>query len=657
MARILHGDFETRSACNLKNAGADVYAKHETTDIMCLGYAFDDEAPKVLRYGEALPQEIRDHISSGGIFTAHNAAFELAIWNHVCVKKYGWPPLSIEQTRCTMAMAYAMGMPGALEKAAAALGIDQQKDMVGNRIMMQLSLPKEILADGSPVFRDDPDKFKIMMAYCAQDIVVEQAICKRLPQLNEFEQRLWNLDQKINERGIQIDTPAVESALKIVEAEKMRLDKKMREVTDSQVATCNATMQLTRYLESLGINCDGVAKSDVIDLLERDDLPRDIRTALELRQEAAKTSTAKLKPMLSRAGLDGRIRNSHQYHGSNTGRWAGRGLQLQNFPRPALPQQDIDEIVDGLSIGIVSDKTIREKHGSVMAALSSCLRGFITAKEGHELIACDFSAIEARVLPWLAGEEKVLEVFREGKDIYKYAAGEIYGKKETEVTKEERQIGKVASLALGYAGGIGAFKIMAKNYQVKVSDTTAESIKSAWREKHSKIVKYWYDLERAAESAIRNPGHKFEAGSAEARVTYMKKGSFLFCHLPSKRALCYPYAKIEEIVTPWGSFKESIVYSYVDSLTNKWTKGPTYGGSLAENCTQAVARDILAETLMRLEEKGLQTVMHVHDEVVLEVPKNTVKVEEIEQLISIPPAWAANLPLDAEGWVGLRYRK
>ena len=658
---ILHIDFETYSACDLRSAGLANYAADPSTGVHCMAYATDDGVVDLWVPGMMSP-DCLELIESGALVYAHNAAFELAVWNQIMAPRYGWPTLLPEQCRCTMAMAYAMALPGALENAAPALNITQRKDAAGKRIMLKWCRPRMDGTFWKP--EDDPEQFKALCDYCVQDVEVERALTKRIFNLSDPEQKLWALDYKINQRGIRVDLPAIDKAIALVNQEKKRLDQEMLLVTGGSVGKCTEVALMVQWIRLQGVEVPGLAKADVLDALSGE-LPDNVRRALELRKEAAKSSTAKLLAMKERASEDGRVRGAHQFHGASTGRWAGRGVQLQNLPRGrGLKPKAIQELIDLFN----NPEKLDMFYGPVMDAVADGIRGMIIPAPGHDFIAMDFSSIEARGLAWLAGEDHVLRTFASGEDIYKAAASRIYSVPIPEVTKDQRQIGKVATLALGYGGGVGAFQSMARNYSIVIADDEADQIKLAWRAAHPNIKNYWFDLEHAGIDALRTGG-THTAGPVGREVAFRKKGSFLWCRLPSGRVLCYPYPEVRAMETPWGE-KDSLTYMTVVSnikakvqpdpaASSNWKRIATYGGSLAENVTQAVARDLLAEAMIRLESNGFSIVAHVHDEVVVEVETrcDTHTLSRIEGLMAEVPTWATGLPLAAEGWRGTRYRK
>jgi DNA polymerase len=672
-------DFETFSEIDLNKSGLHNYATDLSTGVHCLSYGPDPEHIKTWVEGEPFPQDLADHIEAGGIITAWNAAFEWSIWNLCCVRKYGWLPLPIGQVRCSMVRAYAMALPGALDDAAPALGVDQRKDAVGHRIMLQLAKPKK---DGTMWRRDEAslDKFIALYAYNKQDVRTELACLERLMELSPSESILWELDHRINNRGVMCDLASVDKAIEIIQPEQKRLNAEMLRVTGGVVGACTEVQMLGKWIKSQGVEMDGLAKADVIDALAEGedengettpaDLPPQVRRVLELRQEAAKSSTAKLVAMREKASADGRIRNVHQFHAASTGRWAGRGVQLQNFPRPRLGTKFSD--IEGMFAQLDNKDMFDFFYGPSVPAISDCLRGMLIAGEGNELVACDFSQIEARALPWLAGQDDVLEVFRTHGKIYEHAASGIYHVPMEEVNWFQRLVGKVSILALGYGGAVGAFQSMAKNYNVKVPDAEADEIKTNWRQANQKTVKYWYALERAALDAMESTG-VYAVGPAGRQVKFRKAGSFLWMLLPSNRALCYPYPEIRTVTTPWGAEKEALTFMTVLDMTQKkkskvlpdpnargkWQRVSTHGGPLAENATQGFCRDLLATAMTEIEAEDISVVFHVHDEPVAEVAKFRAQyaLKRMIEIMSATPSYAPGLPLAAEGWHGLRYRK
>ncbi|VWC95516.1 DNA polymerase I [Burkholderia lata] len=690
---ILHIDFETYSACELRDRGLHNYATDPTTGVHCMAFAFDDGdvqlwTPKD-EWGlfDNATGFVDMHVQSGGLVYAHNAPFELAIWNNVMVKRYGWPPLKPEQVRCTMAMCYAMSLPGALANAAPALGIEQRKDQAGARVMMKLAKPRDVKPEG-PIFwtpADAPVDFEKLYAYCRQDVEVERALHHRLMELSDYEQRVWQLDYRINERGVLVDIASIDKAIALVAAEQKRLNAEMLRVTGGVVGACTEVQLLVKWIRTQGVAIKGLAKADVLDALSGD-LPPAVEAALRLRKEAAKSSTAKLTAMKDRASADGRVRGTKQYHGANTGRWAGRGMQTDNYPRPrrGIKPKHIEDII----VHLHDRDYVDLMYGPVLDALSDSLRGMIVAPADHDVLAADFSNIEGRVLAWLAGEEWKLQAFRDydagvGPDIYKLTYSTSFNVPIESVDDNDRQIGKVEELAFGFGGGVGAGQNMARVYGVNAPDETVDAWKRAWRAKHPMIADtwqngvrvsgYWGDLEEAAIKATLTGGRAWTAGATGRQVMFKRAGSFLWCRLPSGRVLCYPYPEIRQVETPWGASKEALTYmTELDSTARKkakvlddpnakgnWCRISTYGGSLAENVTQAVARDLLADALLRLEDAGFPVVMHIHDEAVVEIATqcDDATLACVEKLMVETPAWAKGLPVTAEGWRARRYRK
>lgn len=688
---VCHIDFETRSAVDLKKAGVYVYAEHPSTSVICAAYAFDDGPVSLWHAGLEPPIELLEHVIKNGEFAAWNAAFERIIWRDVLVGRMGWTAApTLDQWRCVMAEGYAMSLPGTLDGASQALGLETTKDMGGHRLMLQMSRPRSIADDGTITWWEDEARLSRLYDYCRNDVVVEREIEKRVLRLRKEERAVWTLDQRINDRGVQIDRPLCLASKTIVKDALRALDAEMRSVTGGAVPACSNVSALLAYLRGLGVAVESVAKDQIADLLILD-LPPTARQALLLRREAAKTSTAKLDAMLNRRNADGRMRGNLQYHGAGTGRWAARGAQLQNLPRPSGPNADrMDVVLRVLETG--DAETTTALLDAPMQAVSDAIRGMVHAADGNDLISADFSNIEGRGVAWLAGEDSKLERFRDfdagtGPDIYLVAAAGIYNVPIADA-KPYRQVGKVAELALGYQGGPGAFAKMAAGYNVKVDKAfgpvwesasdenrdkavsawesrgkkagmardgwlASELIKLAWRQVHPNIVALWHGLESAAVAAVETPGSIQRHG----HIAYRSSGSFLFCRLPSGRCICYPFPRIERKVMPWGKTANVLLYKAVDQFTKKWGDKAFYGGLAAENVTQAVSRDAMAEAMIRLEKAGYPVVITIHDEVVCEQPIGFGSVQEFNELMSELPEWARGFPIAAAGWRGPRYKK
>ena len=649
----MYFDSETRSTVDLRKTGVYPYAEHSTTDINIAGYCIGNRRVQVWHRGTPCPSEITDHVTGGGLVIAHNAQFDRTIWNKIAVERYGWPELYLSQTRDTMAMCYALSLPGSLDGAAKALDLPIGKDKEGSRLCQQMSKPRKILPDGCITWWDDDGRMQRLVDYCVRDIEVLRVLYENIRPLSGAEQKLWELDQRVNNRGIQLDITAVDDALIIVEETKVLYNDCLHETTSGAVPTVGSVKALVSWLFEQGVCTESVDKETVIELLAGD-LPDVAREALIIRQEAGMSSVAKLNAMKKSVCDDGRIRGTMQYHAATTGRWGGRLVQVQNLPRGNLKPADVESAISIFSLHDV--KRVETLFGSPLKAVSSCIRGMIIAPLDKDLAVCDYSSIEARVLPWLAGEDlngPNLKAFAAGLDIYKVAATGIYNVSYEQVTKDQRFVGKIAVLALGYQGGVVAFQSMARQYGVEISTAKAESIRDAWRWANPIIKRYWEQLEYAAINAVKNKGQMFWVG----KIAFQHSGRYLGCRLPSGRWIVYLYPRIVQKKTPWGAIKEAVGFSGVDSMSKKWTLQHTYGGKLAENVTQAVARDIMAYSFTVIEAAGLPIVMHVHDEIVCEVPTGSITQVEFENLMRQTPSWAEGLPIDVEGWIGKRYRK
>lgn len=664
---MIHIDFETRSTVDLKKTGVYPYMAHESTDVWCAAYCVDDGPVKHWVPGDPVPEDILAH--KDGEFFAHNAAFERQVFKYIMGPRYGWPVPDVSQWRCTMVMAYAAGLPGALGDAAPAAGLDMRKDTVGARVMMQMCRPRTVSPEGVPTWWDDKSKLDTLIAYCKQDVEVERQLHKRLRPLSDSEQKLWQLDQIVNDRGVLVDEDMARAALKIVDAAQKALDLRMKVATNYEVSKCSNRNEILRWVRSQGVECDKLNKAALEELLSEDDpLPPHVRNVLEIRKEASLASVAKIDTLLNgMSPEDGRAKGLLQFHAASTGRWGGRRFQPQNLRRPE--EHDIDLLIDVVSTGNYA--YLADMFDKPLSAVADTLRGMLRASPGHRIVAADYSNIEGRVLAWLAGEGWKLDAFRafdrgDGHDLYKLTAGGILGKKPEDISKDERQAyGKVPELALGYQGGVGAFNSMAANYGVDLEVEQIEFIRDSWREQHPATKQFWYDMEEAAVCAVDQPGSIQRVGKLAFKVS----GSWLFLRLPSGRLLAYPYPKVMQFDTPWGDVKSGLTYfSTIDvskkkkivddpQNTGKWARIKTYGGMLAENATQAVARDILADAMPRLEPAGYPIILTVHDEIVCEVPNGHGSVTEMEKIMCDLPAWAKGLPQSAEGFEGERYRK
>ena len=649
MNKRLHIDIETYSPEALADCGVHRYAAHPDFMILLFAYAMDDAPVTVvdLASGATLPAPILRALTDPKVTkVAHNATFE-----RTCIGSMLKTQLDPAQWECTMVQCARCGLPMSLGEAAKALGLQVQKMTEGKALIKKFCTPHDatLLSPGERVLpSDDPKSWQTFKDYCRMDVEVEREIDKALAWLqpSEAERDLYASDQIINDRGVLVDLDLVDQAVRMDTIYKARLNAEAQRITG--LSNPNSRDQLKAWINArTGLELDTLRKSDHIDIKSaaQDDT---IDRILDIRAEVNKTSNKKYYAMQESVCRDNRIRGLLQLHGTRTGRWAGKLVQMQNLPQNHI--SDIDFARQLLKEGDLD--MIEICYGNVADTLSQLIRTAFIAPEGHTFAVCDFSAIEARVLAWLAGEEWVLEVFRGHGKIYEATAAQMYGVPIEEITKTDprRQKGKIAVLALGYQGAVGALESMAKKYHMSLSKEDMATIVEDWRNANPHIVKLWTKLEKAAQRCVSTGIPQQTAG-----LTFKMQNKTMTVQLPSGRLLSYFHMTAG--VNRWG--KPSLKFLGVDPETKKWGWIETYGGKLTENVIQAIARDCLAHTLLRLDELAFQTVFHVHDEVVCEVPADNAdgELRAIQDVFATVPDWAEGLPLKGAGYITPYYLK
>lgn len=661
----IHLDFETRSFANIQDVGAWKYAADSSTEILCLARSIDGGPIEVFDADHLKGMGGLDDSMLDCVMVAHSAHFEYAIYNYILHKRYGWPALwDPSRWRCTLAKAAMCNIPISLQGASAALGLKTQKDMEGRAAMQKLCKPTFVDALGFPTYNNDPKLFDILYKYCATDVETEMELDARLPDLPPSEQKVWELDLVINRRGVKADIPTVQKAVGMADTITTTLNAKLHGLTGGAVSKASRIAEIKRYLLAKGVTVDSLDKEAVVGLLNRTDVPENVKEVIKIRQQVGKSSTAKYQTILDYASpVDGRMRGMFQYHAAGTGRWGGRGPQPQNLPKGVGFKSG--EVVE--DTGKLTSEGFWAKHGErAMDALSAALRGCLYANEGNVLVCADYSAIEARVVLWLAGDELALGKYRMGINLYTDMAKFIYGydvKKDTHPV--EYGVGKAVVLGAGYGMGAVKFKGTCATWGIDITEDLADAAIKAYRKKYKPVVEMWYKQEEAARGAVINPGSVRPCGKVVWGMD--KKREFLVCKLPSGRHLRYFRPSVKAIETPYGEKQE--IHFWCAGMNGRLEENKTYGGSLVENITQATARDVMANGMLNAEAAGFPVIMHAHDEIVAEVRDSSgghgpwddrTEKEKLEGLVkamcTLPP-WAAGLPIAAEGWVGKRYRK
>jgi DNA polymerase len=643
---MLWVDFETKSRCDLKTRGVYNYSRDASTDVLCMSYAFDDEEVRTWTPDQPFPQDVRNY---KGQIRAHNAAFErLVFWCILAI------PFKLEQFYCTATQARANCLPGSLEDIGRAISSTMKKDHRGNQLIRLLSIPR---ADGS--FNEDPTLMAEMIAYCEQDVRAMRAVSKAMRDLDDDELRDYHINERINDRGVQVDTQLCEAAVRYASTELEEIQNIVAEVTEGAITSVRSPKMRQWVWDRVGpearklmiLHKDGEEKQSIdksvrANLLAMNDpeqVPPDVEEVIQCADDLWASSVAKFSRLAALADEDDhRVRGAFVFAGgAATGRASSYGAQVHNFTRKCAKEPE------AVRQAMVRGHAIVPKHGKrVTDVLKGMLRPALLPAEGKSFVVADYASIEARVTPWLsnspAGNAK-LELFVSGKEVYKVNAAATFHIPYDQVTDEQRQIGKVQELALGFSGGIGAFAAMGRAYGVVLPESDARRMVDGWRRANPWAMNYWQDLEAAYMRALRNKNHPIQVG----RVTYLFDGTHLWYALPSGRVLCYPFARVEgdQVTYLKAAWKPA-------QNAKEWPRARLWRGLACENITQATANDLLRYALRQVD-----AVLHVHDEIVLETDLPDAAAIDLRRAMTIPPNWAGGLPLAAEVKIMQRYGK
>jgi DNA polymerase bacteriophage-type len=655
---ILWGDTETRSECNLPVSGSYNYAQHPSTQLLLFNWAFGDEDVDEWwpSCGKPFPERVKQHIRDGGQLRFHNAGFDRLIFEYVVCPDYDVPTPSIDQWYCTAAQSRANCAPGSLEDAGRFMGASMKKDHRGKQLIRQLCIPP---------YSDDPALFDEFREYGAQDVRAMRAIAQAQRPLSADEVSDYHVNERINDRGVLLDRPLALAAVRYAKAELAEIQDIVAEVTNGEIKSVRSPKMKDWVLARVGpqalelatihkdgetrLSIDKNVRSNLLTLAGEnpDEVPSEVAEVIQCADDLWASSVAKFQRAAALSDEeDCKVRGAFVFAGgSATGRASSYGLQVHNFPRkcagnPALVRQ-----------AMVRGHRIVPDHGArVTDVLKGMLRPALMAPKGKRLVVADWAAIEARVTPWASDSifgERKLDIFAKGEDVYKHNAMATFHVGYDDVDKDQRQIGKVQELACGFAGGVGAFASMGRIYGLLMSESDAKRMVDAWRRANKWAVPYWSGLEETYMRAMRNKNREFTVG----RVTYLFDGLHLWYALPSRRVLCYPFARFDEegnLTYAKASWKPA-------ADAKEWPRARLWRGLACENITQAVANDLLRYALRQLDD----VVLHIHDEIVLEVPEEDAEAAaaRLVQIMCTPPPWATGLPLNAEVAIMDRYGK
>jgi DNA polymerase len=626
-------DFETRSECDLKSMGVYNYARHPTTEVLCMSYAYNDDPVQTWRPGEPFPR-------LNGQIRAHNAAFERLIFWHVLDKQ-----IPLEQFYCTASQARANCAPGSLEDVARFAGTSMRKDHRGNYLVRKLCIPP---------FSNDVRLLQELVEYCEQDVRTMRAASKAMRELTDDELADYHTNERINDRGVLVDVFLCQAAVRFAADELQEIERIVREVTNGEITSVRSPKMRQWVQDRVGpaalklmerddkYSIDKTARANLLAMDDPEEVPPDVADVIQCADDLWASSVAKFKRLNDLAGDDHRVRGAFVFAGgSATGRASSYGAQVHNFTRVCAEEPE------AVRHAMVRGHKIVPKFGKrVTDVLKGMLRPAMIPAKGHQFVVADWSSIEARVTPWLSmnGDDK-LALFNSGQDVYKFNASKTFGCAIEDVTKDQRQVGKVQELACGFAGGVGAFAAMGRVYGINMPEDEARRMVNAWRLANKWSIPFWNDIEMAYTRALARPGEIFSAG----RIKYLFRGQHLWYALPSGRVLCYPYARFED--------DESITYAKASwkpaADAKEWPRARLWRGLACENVTQAVANDLLRYSLRNLN----NVVLHVHDEIVVESDEPEIAREAMVRVMTTPPDWAVGLPLAVEANIMGRYGK
>ncbi len=629
-------DFETRSTCDLRSKGVYNYAQDASTDVLCMSYAFDDEEVVTWVPSQPFPERVRNYT---GQIRAHNAAFERLIFWYVLQINF-----KLEQFYCTATQARANCAPGSLEDVGRFAGASMKKDHRGAQLIRLMCVPP---------FKDSPELMAEMIQYCEQDVRAMRAISKAMRDLSAEELNDYHVNERINDRGVLVDVPLCQAAVKFASDELIEIEQIVKEVTGGAITSVRSPRMREWVLERVGdeakklmekdgkYSIDKTVRANLLLMENPDEVPADVQEVIQCADDLWASSVAKFNRLSCLADEeDQRVRGAFVFAGgSATGRASSYGAQVHNFTRKCADEpEDVRQ-------AMVRGHAIVPRYGKrVTDVLKGMLRPALIPATGKHFVVADWAAIEARVNPWLSGRgADKLELFRTGEDVYKVNAAATFNVRVADVTKDQRQIGKVQELACGFAGGVGAFAAMGRAYGISLPEPVAKRMVDGWRRANPWSVPYWAALEESYTRAMRNKGREFKAG----RITYLFDGLHLWYALPSGRILCYPYAKLE---SEGVSYAKAAWKPAQDA--KEWPRARLWKGLACENVTQAVANDLLRHSLRQLDD----VVLHVHDEIVVETA-DPEAAENLKRVMCTAPAWADGLPLAAEVETMKRYGK